>query len=173
MRWLAIALFAVSFHAHARLFHSSELEALAAPIALHPDPVVWAVLDASLAPYDAPRMLAAYPDITAHMARNPQWIVDLGQAYGAQRSELVAALQVLRQRAGVPSQYVVVQPPAVVVVHPPVFIGAPPIGHRPHHHARPHLHPHRPRPHVHPHRFVPESRRQPIVQPFGVRRSFR
>lgn len=163
MRWLLIALAAVSLQAHARLFHSTELEALAAPLALHPDPVVWAVLDASLAPQDAPRVLAAYPDLSAHLARNPYWISDLGQAYGAQRNELVWALQAVRQRAGVPPQYVVVQPPAVVVVQQPVFIGSPVVVHKPHRH----------RPRVQPHRFIPESRRQPIVQPFGLRRSFR
>jgi hypothetical protein len=177
MRWLLIALLALSVQAHARLFDSSELESLASPLALHPDPVVWAVLDASLAPHDAPRMLAAYPDISAHMARNPQWIFDLGQAYGAQRNELVVALQTLRQRANVPPQYIVVQPPPALIIHPPVIVHpSHGHGHRPH--RPPHAHRDRngpPSPAVQlqreqarqyrEHHHVPESRRRPIVDP--------
>ncbi|HYD57466.1 MAG TPA: DUF3300 domain-containing protein [Burkholderiales bacterium] len=187
MRWLVIALLAVSVNANARLFHTSELEVLAAPVAMHPDAVVWTVLDASLAPHDAPRTLAPWPDLVAHMSRNPQWIHDLGQAYAGQRNELVAAIQVLRQRASVPAQYIVVQPPVVVVPH--AVIVDKPHRHHPHRHPG---HPHRghdrdrradrhpngpPSPAVRmqqeqaqkyrQYHNVPESQRQPIVPHWG------
>lgn len=135
LRWVLVgvaaflATFALSPRAQAQPFHAAELESLLAPVALHPDAVLWNVLDASTAPDDvmeaaqwsrehpgrsgdaaiaevepfpwhpAVKALAAYPDLLARMAESPQWTFDLGNAYLAQREEVLATVQALRQRA--------------------------------------------------------------------------
>jgi hypothetical protein len=106
-----------------------ELEALLAPVALYPDPLLAQVLDASLHPADvaaaaawaranpqlsgdaalatvqntpwAPsvKALAAYPEVLARMAESPQWLHDLGEAYAADGPEVMATVQDLRARA--------------------------------------------------------------------------
>lgn len=135
LRWILVgvaaflATFALSPRAQAQPFHAAELESLLAPVALHPDAVLWNVLDASTAPDDvmeaaqwsrehpgrsgdaaiaevepfpwhpAVKALVAYPDLLARMAQSPQWTFDLGNAYLAQREEVLATVQALRQRA--------------------------------------------------------------------------
>lgn len=134
-RWILVgaaaflATFALSPRAQAQPFATAELEGLLAPVALHPDAVLWSVLDASTEPQDvaaaarwsrgnpglsggvavaavepfpwhpAVKTLVAYPDLLARMAEDPQWTFDLGNAYLAQRDEVLATVQALRQRA--------------------------------------------------------------------------
>jgi hypothetical protein len=134
-RWVLVGLaaflatFALSPRAQAQAFQADELESLLAPVALHPDAVLWNVLDASTEPdevvqaaqwsrnnpglsgdaavaavesfpwHPAVKALVAYPDLLARMAESPQWTFDLGNAYLAQHDEVLATVQLLRQRA--------------------------------------------------------------------------
>lgn len=134
-RWVLVGLaaflatFALSPRAQAQPFATDELESLLAPVALHPDAVLWNVLDASTEPdevlqaaqwsrsnpglsgdaavaavepfpwHPAVKALVAYPDLLARMAESPQWTFDLGNAYLGQREEVLATVQLLRQRA--------------------------------------------------------------------------
>ncbi|HXM83385.1 MAG TPA: DUF3300 domain-containing protein [Burkholderiales bacterium] len=115
--------------AQSRLYSQPELDALLAPIALYPDPLISQILVAAVYPDqvaqaaawsrmnpgvsgdDAVRMvegqpwepsvksLVAYPDILARMGESPQWTFDLGNAFLGQQTETMATVQVLRQRA--------------------------------------------------------------------------
>ena len=109
---LAIAISLGSLAAHAqRPFSEGELDAVLAPIALYPDPLVTHILNAAVYPQDvaaaaawsraSPQLqgdaalaavegqiwhpsvkaLVAYPDVLARMAESPQWLADLGEAY--------------------------------------------------------------------------------------------
>ena len=123
-----LALSAIGAHAQ-RIYAPGELEALLAPIALYPDPLLSQILDASRYPQDvaaaaawtganpqlsgdaalatvqgtawAPsvKALAASPDVLARMAESPQWLHDLGEAYTAYGPEVMATVQELRARA--------------------------------------------------------------------------
>ena len=125
---LAVALAAVNAHAQ-RVFEQPELDALLAPIALYPDPLIAHVLNASLYPQDVAdaaawsranpqlkgdaavrtvegqlwhpsvKALMAYPDVLARMAESPQWLQDLGEAFSAQAPNVTATVQALRARA--------------------------------------------------------------------------
>ena len=131
VRFLLAGLLAVSaIGAHAqRMYAPGELEALLAPIALYPDPLLSQILDASRYPQDvaaaaawtganpqlsgdaalatvqgtawAPsvKALVASPDVLARMAESPQWLHDLGEAYTAYGPEVMATVQELRARA--------------------------------------------------------------------------
>jgi hypothetical protein len=123
-----IAFTAIGAHAQ-RSFAQGELEALLAPIALYPDPLLSEVLDASRYPQDvaaaaawaranpqlsgdaalatvqgtawAPsvKALAAYPEVLTRMAESPQWLSDLGAAYSSDAPDVMATVQDLRARA--------------------------------------------------------------------------
>jgi hypothetical protein len=115
----------------AQPYDAPSLEALLAPVALQPDAVLWQVLDAATTPDEvheaaawsrtnpgmegsdavravqdrewqpAVKTLVAYPDLLGRMAESPQWLADLGAAYATQQADVLAAVQVLRQRARV------------------------------------------------------------------------
>jgi hypothetical protein len=122
----------VAFGAHAqqaRPYTPAELDAMLAPIALYPDPLLTNILTASLTPFDVKaaadwsaanpnatgdaalravdgeqwhpsvKALVAYPDVLARMGENMQWVTDLGQAYQNQYPALAASIQGLRARA--------------------------------------------------------------------------
>jgi hypothetical protein len=123
-----VSVTALSAHAQ-RTFESGELEALLAPIALYPDPLLSQILtasqfpdqvqaaadwsranpqlsgDAALAtvqstPWDpSVKALVAYPDVLARMVESPQWLADLGQAYATNGPNVMATVQELRARA--------------------------------------------------------------------------
>ena len=131
LRFLLASLVAVAAaNAHAqRVFEQSELEALLAPIALYPDPVLSHILDASQFPQDVAaaaawsranpqlsgdaalatvqstlwhpsvKALIAYPEILARLSESPQWLADLGEAYRTYGPNVTATVQELRARA--------------------------------------------------------------------------
>ncbi len=118
----------MSAHAQ-RDFSQGELDAVLAPIALYPDPLVTHILNASVFPQEvaaaaawsranpqlqgdaaigaieaAPwnpsvKALVAYPDVLARMADSPQWLADLGEAYTGSPDAVNAEIQQLRGRA--------------------------------------------------------------------------
>jgi hypothetical protein len=124
---LAIALTALN--AQARVYNQAELDALLAPIALYPDPVLNNIIDAAQYPDEvmdaagwsranpqlqgdtavaavqdedwAPsvKALVAYPDVLARLAESPQWLADLGDAYATHGPYLQTTIQELRARA--------------------------------------------------------------------------
>jgi hypothetical protein len=115
--------------AQSRLYSQPELDAMLAPIALYPDPLLSQILTAAVYPDqvaqaadwsrrnpgvsgdDAVRMvqdqpwepsvkgLVAYPDVLARMGESPQWISDLGNAFLGQQTQTMTTVQTLRQRA--------------------------------------------------------------------------
>jgi hypothetical protein len=122
----------LSLGAHAqqpRVFTQAELDAMLAPVALYPDPLLTNILTAAIYPADvkaaadwsaanpglagdpalqavegepwhpSAKALVAYPDVLARMAESPQWVVDLGAAYQNQYPALAASIQGLRARA--------------------------------------------------------------------------
>ena len=112
-----------------RVFSQGELDAVLAPVALYPDPLVTHILNASVYPEDVAaaaawsrgnpqlqgdaalaavdgqpwhpsvKALVAYPDVLARMAESPQWLADLGAAYAGSPDAVNAEIQELRQRA--------------------------------------------------------------------------
>src|SRR3954463_2415981 len=124
-----LALLGMAGIAQARTFNQGELDALLAPIALYPDPVLSNVLDASQYPDEvraaaawirenpqlkgdealralgpAPwqqsvKALAAFPDVLARMDESPQWLQDLGDAYREHGPYVMDTVQQLRRRA--------------------------------------------------------------------------
>jgi len=112
-----------------KVYQQAELDALLAPIALHPDGVLSHVLmaatypeevaaaarwsranpaitgnDAVLAAQNEPwdpsvKALVAYPDLLARMGESPQWVNDLGEAFLVQQAQVMDTVQVLRRRA--------------------------------------------------------------------------
>lgn len=125
---LFIALGAMSAHAQ-RAFSQAELDAMLAPIALYPDPLLDQVLDAAQYPDDVQaaaawsrgnpqlsgdaalrtvestlwppsvKALVAYPDVIQRMAESPQWLADLGEAVATAQPYVQATIQQLRLRA--------------------------------------------------------------------------
>ena len=105
------------------LFTPEELEDLAAPIALYPDPLLAQILPAatfieqideaaryvgqygSSARIDdqswdvSVRAVAHYPDVLQMMDRKEDWTISLGQAYVNQPQDLMDAIQQLRREA--------------------------------------------------------------------------
>ena len=127
---LCLALFASAGFARAeRIFNQAELDALLAPVALYPDPILYNILDAASYPdavRDAAgfvranpqlrgdealraaeqmpwppsvRALAAYPEVLARMDESPQWLLDLGDAYRVHGPYVMDTVQQLRRRA--------------------------------------------------------------------------
>jgi len=120
---------AASVQAQPRVYHQADLDALLAPIALYPDPLLsqvliaatypddvreaaaWSRANAHLKGEDAVRAaepmpwepslkaLLAYPDLLARMDESPQWTADLGQAFLAQEPQVMETVQALRRRA--------------------------------------------------------------------------
>jgi len=94
----------------------ARMEALVAPIALYPDPLISSILAASAYPdevveasrnpeLDDPRWhasvrtLEAFPELLERMGENPQWMRDLAYARRTQPADLDQAVQSLRQEA--------------------------------------------------------------------------
>ena len=125
---IALSLGALTAHAQ-RTFSQGELDAVLAPIALYPDPLVTHILNASVFPQDVAtaaawsranpqlqgdaalaavegamwhpsvKALVAYPEVLSRMAESPQWLADLGEAYSGSPDAVNAEIQELRQRA--------------------------------------------------------------------------
>jgi hypothetical protein len=104
-------------------FSGAELEKLAAPIALHPDPLISVILPASVYPVEIVlaarfvkdtnnvskldqqpwdenvKAVARFPELIAKMNDDLPWTVSLGQAFLDQRKELMDTIQLLRLKA--------------------------------------------------------------------------
>jgi hypothetical protein len=104
-------------------FSAAELEKLAAPIALHPDPLIAIILPASVYPLEIvqaarfvkdtnniPKVgeqpwdenvkaLAEFPEVIQMMNDDLTWTMDLGQAFLEQPQELMNTIQMLRAKA--------------------------------------------------------------------------
>ena len=104
-------------------YSAAELEKLAAPIALHPDPLIAIILPASVYPLDIvqaarfvkdtnnlPKVdeqpwdenvkaLAKFPELLQKLNDDLTWTMDLGQAFLDQQKELMDTIQVLRGKA--------------------------------------------------------------------------
>jgi hypothetical protein len=104
-------------------YSAAELEKLAAPIALHPDPLIAIILPASVYPLeivqaarfvqdtnnvpkvdeqpwdDNVKALAKFPDMIQKMNDDLTWTMDLGQAFLDQQKELMDTIQSLRAKA--------------------------------------------------------------------------
>jgi uncharacterized membrane protein YgcG len=104
-------------------FSAADLEKLAAPIALHPDPLIAIILPASVYPLeivqaarfvkdtnnipkvdDQPwdenvRAVAKFPELIQKMNDDLSWTMDLGQAFLDQQKELMDTIQMLRAKA--------------------------------------------------------------------------
>jgi len=123
------ALGAIGQTADARGFSQGELDAVLAPVALYPDPLLTHILNASLYPQDVAaatawsranpqlqgdaalaavdgepwnpsvKALVAYPEVLSRMAESPQWLADLGAAYTGSPDAVNAEIQALRSRA--------------------------------------------------------------------------
>lgn len=115
--------------AQPREYSQAELDALLAPIALYPDPLLSQVLVASTYPEDlgeaaawsranphlkgddavraaepmpwdpSLKALLASPELLARMAESPQWTADLGIAFLTQEPQVMDTVQGLRRRA--------------------------------------------------------------------------
>jgi hypothetical protein len=104
-------------------FSPAELEKLAAPIALHPDPLIAILLPASAYPLEIVqaarfvkdtnnvskvdaqpwdenvKAVAKFPALIAKMDADLSWTTDLGQAFVEQQKELMDVIQALRTKA--------------------------------------------------------------------------
>jgi hypothetical protein len=102
---------------------AAELEKLAMPIALHPDPLIAIILPASVYPVevimaarfvqdtnniakldsqpwdDSVKAVARFPELIKKMSDDLEWTVALGQAFLDQRKELMDTVQALRLKA--------------------------------------------------------------------------
>ena len=125
----ALSFFQAPAIAQYRSYNQAELDALLAPIALYPDPLLSQVLMAATYPGDvgeaaawsranphltgehavraaqdrpwdpSVKSLLAFPDVLARMDESPQWMTDLGQAFLAQELQVMDTVQGLRRRA--------------------------------------------------------------------------
>jgi hypothetical protein len=148
---------------------AAQLQSLVAPIALYPDPLLTQVLVASTYPLDAMeaeqwlaenssltgdalsqaamkqpwdpsvQALTAFPTVLKQLASNVSWTTNLGNAFLAQKDDLMAAVQTLRQQAQAAGklqsnsqqtvttqttdakQYIVIQPATTQVVYVPTY----------------------------------------------------
>ena len=110
-------------------FPHEELDSLVAPIALYPDPLLTQTLVASTYPLEIVQLhqwlgqnknlkdkaladaakkqdwdpsiqaMAAFPDLVKQLAENVKWTTDLGNAFLAQQSDVMDAVQRMRQKA--------------------------------------------------------------------------
>jgi len=125
----ALGLVQASVHAQGSTFNQAQLDALLAPVALYPDPLLSNILLASTHPEDlrdaaawsranpqasgdeAVRAveamlwntsvagLVAFPGLLARMDETPQWTADLAAAYTGMEPYVMDTVQGLRQRA--------------------------------------------------------------------------
>ena len=133
-RWIAFLLIAglawqLPAQAQPRPYSQAELDALLAPVALYPDPVLSHVLVAATYPdevreaaawsranphlsgetavqaadampwHPSVKALLAFPDLLARMDESPQWTADLGMAFREQEPYVMDTVQALRRRA--------------------------------------------------------------------------
>ncbi len=126
---LSAALLLTGAAAQARVFNQAELDALLAPIALYPDPVLSNILEAAAYPdqvaeaarwsranpqlqgddavralepapwHPSVKALVAFPELLARMEESPNWLRDLGEAYAVHGPYVMQTIQQLRQRA--------------------------------------------------------------------------
>ncbi|HEX7794094.1 MAG TPA: DUF3300 domain-containing protein [Vicinamibacterales bacterium] len=112
-----------------QIIPADQLDSLVAPIALYPDPLLAQILAASTYPLELVNLqqwltqnsslsgqafsqavaaqpwdpsvqaMAAFPDVVKNMATNIQWTTDLGNAFLAQESGVMDAVQRMRARA--------------------------------------------------------------------------
>jgi hypothetical protein len=179
-------------------YSQSEIERLLQPVALYPDALLRQVLRAATRPLDvmdaaywarvnpraletmplhpSVRALAAHPQVLQYMDQNIEWTRQLGEAFFTQEPQVMATVQLLRQRAYAPAA-----PPAPVYVPPPVapvFVQPPPVVYyaplvltrpvivaRP----RPHTHHHHNERHHHRHHHAPAQAAGRIVMPITGR----
>jgi uncharacterized protein DUF3300 len=125
----ALALWQAPSQAQARVYNQAELDALLAPVALYPDPVLSHILVAATQPEDlreaaawsransqltgedavraaesmpwqpSVKALRAFPELLARMDESPQWAADLGAAFLEQEPYVMETVQALRRRA--------------------------------------------------------------------------
>ena len=125
----ALALLQAPVQAQARVYNQAELDALLAPIALYPDPLLSNILVAATYPDDvrdaaawlrenpqlrgeeavraaepivwhpSVKALLPFPELLARMDESPQWTADLGAAFLNQEPHVMDAVQNLRLRA--------------------------------------------------------------------------
>jgi hypothetical protein len=134
-RFIVFALLAVlaalqgGAHAQTRYYNQAELDALLAPVALYPDPLLSQLLVAATYPDDlrdaaawsranpqlggeeasraaepmawhpSVKALLAFPELLARMDESPQWATDLGAAFVSQEPQVMDTVQGLRRRA--------------------------------------------------------------------------
>ena len=193
MRKLVLLLLVcASAAAHAaRFYEQAELDALLAPVAMYPDPLLSHLLAAASYPdqvADAARgspaqphwhpsvsALLPYPELLSRMAESPQWMLDLSQAYIHQQASVMLTVQQLRSRAQFYGHLPQPQPQvAYVHYYDPLVVFGPwwwpahrPVFWRPWHSHRVFVpvqrHVHVPKLAHRPHVRVPEARRRPIV----------
>ena len=129
--WVLLAALAVVSTAQAqpRTYDQAELDALLAPVALYPDPLLSNILIAATYPDDlrdaaawsranrhlsgedavravepmpwhpSVKALVASPDLLARMDESPQWTAELGSAFLMQEPHVMDTVQGLRRRA--------------------------------------------------------------------------
>jgi Protein of unknown function (DUF3300) len=139
----------------AAAFTKEQLEQIVAPMALYPDPVVSQMLMASTYPLeivqaarwvkanpgmkekaleeglkqhewaDSVKSLCAFPDVLKQMDENLDWTQDLGDAFLAQKTELMDTIQRMRGKAydsgnlkTTEQQVVTQQPDKIIVIQP-------------------------------------------------------
>jgi hypothetical protein len=125
----ALSVLQAPAHAQARYYNQAELDALLAPVALYPDPLLSQVLIAATYPGEvreaaawlranpqlsgddalraaeatpwppSVKAMLAYPELLARMHESPQWTADLGAAFLAQEPQVMDTVQALRRRA--------------------------------------------------------------------------
>jgi hypothetical protein len=124
-----LAVWQLPSQAQSRVFNQAELDALLAPVALYPDPVLSNILEAATYPDDlreaaawsranpqltgedavraaepipwhpSVKALLAFPELLARMNESPQWTADLGMAFQEQEPYVMDTVQGLRRRA--------------------------------------------------------------------------
>jgi hypothetical protein len=112
-----------------QMIPADQLDSLVAPVALYPDPLVAQIFAASTYPLEIVKLqqwltqntglsaealsqavttqpwdpsvqaMAAFPDVVKNMAENIQWTTDLGNAFLAQESGVMDAVQRMRMKA--------------------------------------------------------------------------
>lgn len=149
-----VAVPAAGQDAAAPKFSHEQLEQIAAPVALYPDSLLMQVFMAATYPLEvveadrwitgqnlsgsaldealkakdwdpSVKSLCALPDVLSRMSQNLDWTRDMGDAFLDQQSQLLDAVQHLRDKAyqagslkTTPEQTVTVQPDKIIVIEP-------------------------------------------------------